>query len=1044
MKIRIGTTIGLLALTAALPAFQNCSRGFKSANSKTSSSTGAALGLPTISFATAPPALSSSRNLQLRLSFTVDRAATASSITCQFNNEPAVDCSSLTWNLTNIADGDHTLILRAQDSQGQNAEKRANIRVDATAPTITVSQKPADITGATSAMFDFAANDALSGVKLVECAVDAGAFAACTSPVNMNGVTSGAHTFRIRATDAAGMVSAITTLNWTVDLTAPALTISSKPNNFTNSKTANFTFSATSTGSAIAGYECALNSTTFAACTSPATYTALNDGAQIFRVRARTAAGVTSAATTVNWTVDTVAPTAPVLTANVGSETKSTSASISLMSTDAASSIASYQCSLDNAAFTGCTSPVMLQNLTEGTHSLSARAIDIAGNMSAAAQFTWRIDLTPVPLDGAMLYATNCAGCHMPLASSSKIGRTSMQITDAINIQPAMAGLKSLTAAEINAIAAALAPATAPGDGTIQNDVAPPLNLNLAAQCGSATVRGSSNASLQKLTKKELLETVKDVFYRVGEFEQIQPYIDYTYIPFASQNPVQTAFNQYPEEFSRKVGEEFERAHNRDQVYAWMDAVDGLTNLAMTTRVYNRFVTNECIDRAPSAACFQEFVTRFGRRAWRRPLTAAEISGIASRITNRDQIQPAMARMLRSPDFVFQARSGAQEESTRVRMTQHEIASLISYTLTSTMPDDALAAAADQGQLSTLAQIQGQVDRLARSAKGRERLWSFFEQWLDLSKLRGVTWAHANFDMVPPYAPPTYFEYRSDNMQEYYKTEARDFVSHILFEGNGNFSDLMTKQISFPKEVKVAHVYGVAQSSNGQPVPTPNHPGLLTRGAFLASEMDFNNPIQRGVKILRKVMCNDIPSPDFSVVAARDVQLANLDPYRIPNHQRVTQTTSSTACMACHSQINAYGFLFENYSPLGRKVTVQNAIIDASRAYQFGQTAPSLPAGVRSYAAFTHQLPGPQTLALEANQSRTFNNSGELIQAIAASNQAKACMNVRMFRYFNRRAETSNDACVINESQTKLTTNQTVLNTIEQFLSSEDVLWRKK
>ncbi len=65
-------------------------------------------------------------------------------------------------------------------------------------------------------------------------------------------------------------------------------------------------------------------------------------------------------------------------------------------------------------------------------------------------------------LDGAALYGQYCAGCHGPLATSSKLGRSASQIQDAINSIPMMSSLKSLTTAQINAIADALSPAPPP------------------------------------------------------------------------------------------------------------------------------------------------------------------------------------------------------------------------------------------------------------------------------------------------------------------------------------------------------------------------------------------------------------------------------------------------------------------------------------------------------------------------------------------------------------------------------------------------------
>jgi mono/diheme cytochrome c family protein len=58
---------------------------------------------------------------------------------------------------------------------------------------------------------------------------------------------------------------------------------------------------------------------------------------------------------------------------------------------------------------------------------------------------------------GASLYAQNCQGCHGPLATSAKHGRTASQIQNAINAVGSMnSRLSNLTPAEIQEIANAL------------------------------------------------------------------------------------------------------------------------------------------------------------------------------------------------------------------------------------------------------------------------------------------------------------------------------------------------------------------------------------------------------------------------------------------------------------------------------------------------------------------------------------------------------------------------------------------------------------
>ncbi|HEY4743888.1 MAG TPA: fibronectin type III domain-containing protein, partial [Desulfuromonadaceae bacterium] len=107
------------------------------------------------------------------------------------------------------------------------------------------------------------------------------------------------------------------------------------------------------------------------------------------------------------------------------------------------------------------TSPYVQTGLADGTaYYYVVTAVNSAGESAASAQAT-ATTAAPV-LDGAALYAQYCASCHGALASSTKQGRTAAQIQSAINTLPYMSSLSTLTPAQVQAIATALAPPPAP------------------------------------------------------------------------------------------------------------------------------------------------------------------------------------------------------------------------------------------------------------------------------------------------------------------------------------------------------------------------------------------------------------------------------------------------------------------------------------------------------------------------------------------------------------------------------------------------------
>src|SRR5438128_12638736 len=97
--------------------------------------------------------------------------------------------------------------------------------VDVTAPTATIDSGPSGLSNSTSASFGFSSE---AGATF-ECAIDSGAFAACTSPKSYTSLTETSHTFQVRATDLAGNTGTPASRSFTLDVTAPSATIDSGP-----------------------------------------------------------------------------------------------------------------------------------------------------------------------------------------------------------------------------------------------------------------------------------------------------------------------------------------------------------------------------------------------------------------------------------------------------------------------------------------------------------------------------------------------------------------------------------------------------------------------------------------------------------------------------------------------------------------------------------------------------------------------------------------------------------------------------------------------
>jgi|GEM_PF-2924939 len=169
-------------------------------------------------------------------------------------------------------------------------------------------------------------------------------------------------------------------------------TIESAPAKLTNVAAATFTFSSPQIG---VTFECSLDGVLpFAVC--PATYTTpatLKDGPHTLDVRAKDLNGnVDDTPAHYDWTLDTVAPNARILTGPPDPST-STTAHFTFSSDDTSEEGVTFQCRLGTLGdFAPCPADYTIDGLTDGSHTLYVRARDLAGNVSdPAASYTWAV-----------------------------------------------------------------------------------------------------------------------------------------------------------------------------------------------------------------------------------------------------------------------------------------------------------------------------------------------------------------------------------------------------------------------------------------------------------------------------------------------------------------------------------------------------------------------------------------------------------------------------------------------------------------------------
>ncbi|HYI44460.1 MAG TPA: Ig-like domain repeat protein [Actinomycetota bacterium] len=318
------------------------------------------------------------------VNFSVSTNDSGATFECSMDGAAFAPCSS-NPSYSDLGEGGHTFSVVAIDLAGNSSgTSTANFTVDTLVPGgATITSGPSGNINFDDVSFGFTSEDATDHF---ECSFDSGTFTVCGSPSDYFDLTNGDHTFDVRAVDDAGNAGPAATRSFTVDTVAPdAPTIDSGPSG--DVATASVTFELSSNDST-ATFECSMDGGAFAPCSSSTDYD-LGEGGHTFDVRAVDPAGNTGATTTQNFTVDTIAPDSVTITDGPSGSTSNDDVSFEFNSDDPADH---FECSLDGAAFTTCTSPANYTNVDEGDHTFEVRAVDDAGNVGPGTIVTFEVE----------------------------------------------------------------------------------------------------------------------------------------------------------------------------------------------------------------------------------------------------------------------------------------------------------------------------------------------------------------------------------------------------------------------------------------------------------------------------------------------------------------------------------------------------------------------------------------------------------------------------------------------------------------------------
>lgn len=335
---------------------------------------------------------------------------------------------------------------------------------------------------------------------------------------------------------------------------------------------------------------------------------------------------------------------------------------------------------------------------------------------------------------------------------------------------------------------------------------------------------------------------------------------------------------------------------------------------------------------ATGDACTLRFIERVGRRAWRRPLEAAEIARLvaiaetaATELGEPTQgARWATVALFTSPNFLYRPELGAPAADGTLRFTEFEVASRLAFLVWNSLPDEMLLDQAASGLLGTAEGRRAAATRLLEAPAGREAVGAFAEEYMRLDRIASQA---KDAGLYPEYDAALQAAMIRD-MREVWEIVALD-------DRAGALSLFTTPKVVVNTEL--ARLYGLDTTGltsttfavRSLPVDSPRT-GILGKAAFLSQfgNQKEGSPTLRGKFMRDALLCTPIPPPPGDVDVVLDEPPADMP---MTKRQRLEMHRTSPACAGCHSQMDPLGLPFETFDAIGRYRTTERGLpIDPS------------------------------------------------------------------------------------------------------------------
>ncbi len=547
-------------------------------------------------------------------------------------------------------------------------------------------------------------------------------------------------------------------------------------------------------------------------------------------------------------------------------------------------------------------------------------------------------------------------------------------------------------------------------------------------ECEARDARNPEASSLKRLNKYEFQNTINDILARsltAAETSTIMGQIN-------------TLIDAIPDEAVDDHNHLTISDHSftPKHIDTFLSVVEKLAEIIMASNAYKNKIIGTCHTNAADDTCLTQFIQRFGKLSYRRPLKSEDVDWFKSVYQGHTAgYENLIAAFLSSPYFIYHYEMGekvvAGTDNSVVSLSASEIANRLSYFYLQSLPDDELFSAAQNGSLLTAEGYAVQVNRLLESPVTRKRLNKYLSDQIfkiDETPTFRTDLASLSKRLSDLTSTATVTRRRENMIQEMY-----DFMDYIVWEKKGGYSDLMTSNLVFPRTADLAEIYDSpvwnGNFDESSLVKAEERSGVLTRALSLFTGTRSTRPIMRGVKVFNDYLCSGLPAPEDN-----DTPTSSVVQPHFTEREIVTAITQipGTSCTGCHTGIiNPLGFTFENFDSFGKFRTKEDVYFPDESIN-------------RGQVLATRDIASSTTINLGTTISGSFRNSLDLTKELSNNDLALACFNLKVWNFTSKQNYSigKND-CATTSLFKEMKTTNSIYETLRQIPLQPEFLKRK-